>query len=634
MQATEAAHHRRQTVKESNRVRNFGWFLLTPVTGLVLLVLLVALLVTSYEYRHSDRIYTGVMAWGVDLSGLSKDDAQRELAAAFPYMEQEAVTVVNPLTDQRWTYTPVSLGLSFDVETTVEAAFEIGRQGNPFSRLRQQFGAWYYGFQVAPVVVFNEGDLDQAIIDLAGEINQPAADANLGFDGSNVSFTTSQRGTNLDLADARVRMMAALDSLQEAEIQLLVHKTEPRIDDTSAAAQEIRQIMSGPMTLYLQEPLAGVDLEQVTIPVEDLSAWIRVLTVEDEQGKATTQVILDENAIRAWLRPYAELLQRDPTNARYYFDDNTRELVLVEAHRSGRALDIDATAEQFIEQVRTPNRSMPFILEEIVPAVHAEATGEELGITELVSESTTWFYGSSPERMHNIAQAASNFYGIVIAPGEEFSFNKFLGEVTAEQGYEQGLIIFGGRTIEGVGGGVCQVSTTAFQAAFWAGFPIVERWQHGYQVGYYDDGEGPGMDATVYSPLVDLRFINDTPYHLLIENYYSEANSSLTFKFYSTGLGREIIKDEPIIANIVPPKPDVWEFNEELAEGEIEQVDWAVEGADVTVDRTVLNANGDLIRQDTFVSNYIPWQNIYQYGPGVELPTPEAPTPADTADDS
>ncbi len=555
-------------------------------------------------------------------------------SAAFPYMEQEAITLVDPNTDRRWTFAPAELGMSFDAETTVDSAFEIGRQGNPFNRLKQQFGAWYYGSQVAPVVIFNEGDLDQAVIELAGEINQPAADANLGFDGTNVSFTTSQLGKNLDLVDTRVRIMAALDSLQEAEIQLLMHETQPRIDDTSSAAQEIQQIMNGPMALYLQEPLAGVDLERVTIPVEDLTAWIRVITVEDEQGKATTQVILDENALRAWLRPYAELLQRDPTNARYYFDDNTQELVLVEAHVSGRALDIDATAEQFLEQVRTPNRSMPFILKEIVPIVHAGATGEELGITELVSESTTWFYGSSPERMHNIAQAASNFYGIVIAPGEEFSFNNFLGEVSAEQGYEQGLIIFGGRTIEGVGGGVCQVSTTAFQAAFWAGFPIVERWQHGYQVGYYDDGEGPGMDATVYSPLVDLRFINDTPYHLLIENYYSEANSSLTFKFYSTGLGREIIKDDPIIANVVPPKPDVWEFNEELEEGEIEQVDWAVEGADVTVGRTVLNASGELIRQDTFVSNYIPWQNIYQYGPGVELPTPEAPTPTTEANES
>ncbi len=383
------------------------------------------------------------------------------------------------------------------------------------------------------------------------------------------------------------------------------------------------------MTIYLQEPLAGVDLERVTIPVEEIVKWIRIHTVEDAQGGATTQAILDENAIRAWLSTYQELLQRDPVNARFYFDDNTRELVLVEPHVNGRELDVEATVQQFLQQVRTPNRSMPFVLREIKPVVHSEATGTELGITELVSESTTWFYGSSVERMHNIARAASNFYGIVIAPGEEFSFNKFLGEVSADQGYEQGLIIFGGRTIEGVGGGVCQVSTTTFQAAFWAGFPITERWEHGYQVGYYDDGEGPGMDATVYSPLVDLRFINDTPYYLLIENYYSEANSSLTFKFYSTGLGRRIEKEGPIIENIVPAKPDIWELNEKLPPGEVEQVDWAVEGADVTVGRSVYNANGELIRQDTFVSNYIPWQNIYQYGPGTELPTPEPEIPVD-----
>ncbi len=140
------------------------------------------------------------------------------------------------------------------------------------------------------------------------------------------------------------------------------------------------------------------------------------------------------------------------------------------------------------------------------------------------------------------------------------------------------------------------------------------------------------MDATVYSPLVDLRFINDTPHHLLIENYYNEANSSLTFKFYSTSMGRVILKEGPIIENTVPAKPDIWELNEELEQGEIEQVDWAVEGSDVTVGRKVYNANGDLIREDSFTSHYIPWQNIFQYGPGTEIEpdsAPSAETPAE-----
>jgi vancomycin resistance protein YoaR len=171
-----------------------------------------------------------------------------------------------------------------------------------------------------------------------------------------------------------------------------------------------------------------------------------------------------------------------------------------------------------------------------------------------------------------------------------------------------------------VGGGVCQVSTTLFQSAFWAGFPIEERWEHGYRVGYYDDGEGAGMDATIYSPIVDLKFTNSTPHHLLIENYYNENFESLTFKFYSTSMGREVIKGDVQVSNVVPPQPDVWEFNEELEEGEVLQVDWAVEGADYRVPREVYNANGELLIQEVWSSHYIPWQNIYQYGPGVDPP--------------
>lgn len=629
MQVTETARHPQTRATSGKLARNLSWFLVAPVTAMVLVIILLALLVTAYQYRHANRIFTGVVIWGVDLSGLTQEEAGQAVVTAFPYLAEGTVILNNPDNDQQWELTPAELGLSFNTEATVAAAWDVGRQGGPLNRLKQQFNAWYYGSQVAPIVTFDEGQLDQALAQIAGEINQPAADASLGFDGTNVTFATSQVGRSLDVADTRARLISTLDGLSDAQVQLLIHDTHPRIDDTSQAAQEIQQVLSGPMTLYLQEPLAGVDLDKATISVEELAKLIRVHTIEDAEGKASTQMILDENALRAWLAPYEELLQRDPANARYYFDDNTRELVLVEPHVNGRVLDIDATIEQFLQQVKTPDRSMPFILQEIVPTVHSEATAEELGITELVSESTTWFYGSADERMHNIARSASNFYGIVIAPGEEFSFNHFLGEVSAEQGYEQGLIIAGGRTIEGVGGGVCQVSTTAFQAAFWAGFPITERWEHGYRVGYYDDGEGPGMDATVYSPIVDLRFINDTPYHLLIENYYSEANSSLTFKFYSTGLGREIVKEGPIIENVVPAKADIWELNEEFEAGEIEQVDWAVEGADVTVGRSVFNASGDLIRQDTFVSNYIPWQNIYQYGPGTQFPGSE-PAPQGT----
>ncbi|MDX1612873.1 MAG: VanW family protein [Candidatus Promineifilaceae bacterium] len=600
--------------------RNLSWFLAAPVTAVVLLVLIISVVVSLYRQQHDGRVFTGVMVAGVDLGQQSQVEAGQMLDEVLVFPRQGQIVLSDPTSGQEWALAPAELGLTFDRETTVADAYAVGREGPPWQRIHQLFRSWYFGTRIAPIFVLDEAVLDRRLRAVAATVDQPASDASLTFDGTNVGYAPPQMGRQLDLADARARLIPTLASMQPAHVELLVHETPPRVRDTSQVAAQLEQIISGPMSLYVEKPLDGADLQRVSVPPEDLVNWIRVQTVETAQGEMETQVIVDENAVRAWLEPYRAALRRDPVRARFYFDDNTRELVLVEPHINGRELDMEATVNLFSEQLRTANRSIPFVLKPIQPTAHSRATAAELNITELVSESTTWFYGSSDERKHNIARAAANFYGIVIAPGEEFSFNKFLGDVSEEQGYETGLIIFGGRTIEGVGGGVCQVSTTAFQAAFWAGYPIVERWEHGYRVGYYDDGEGPGMDATVYSPLVDFRFINDTPYHLLIENYYNEANSSLTFKFYSTSMGRTVTKSEPLIENVRPPKPDIWELDEELEPGEVEQVDWAVEGADVTVIREVFNRDGDLLRQDTFVSNYVPWQNIYNYGPGTELP--------------
>jgi vancomycin resistance protein YoaR len=221
--------------------------------------------------------------------------------------------------------------------------------------------------------------------------------------------------------------------------------------------------------------------------------------------------------------------------------------------------------------------------------------------------------------MANIARSAENFYGIVIAPGEEFSYNHYLGEISAEQGYETGLIIFGGQTIEGIGGGVCQVSTTLYQAAFWGGYELGDRWQHGYRVSYYEDGLGPdglpnvGMDATIYSPVIDFTFTNNTPHHLLIENYYNEGSQSLTFKIYSTSIGRKVER-ELYIWNETDPRPTEYRYNPEWEGEDLKQVEWAAGGADVQIIRNVYNFAGALRDQNIINSSYVPWLNIFEYG--------------------
>ncbi|HSM55162.1 MAG TPA: VanW family protein [Candidatus Sulfomarinibacteraceae bacterium] len=609
--------------------RAVRWFLVPPMTALALIILAGAFIVASYESRHDGLIYSGVQVAGVDMSQMAPDEAQAILAGYFPQSAERTVVLSDPGSGQEWTYSLAELGIRYDLEHTVQAAYDVGRSGGPLQAMGARFQAWYYGHSVAPVIVFDEGQMEAALNGIAAEIDQPAADASLDVAGGTLDYAPGQIGRRLDVAETKARLMTPVMDFRDAEVELLVHELRPTLLNDPQAASRVEAILGNPMVLYFSEPLADLDLQRVEVPPQQLAEWLRVNAVEDEQG-AHYDVFIDQNAVRNWLTEIEAQVYRAPEKARFYFDDNTEELVLVEPHVNGRALDVEATLQQFMAQVDTPNRSLPFVVNEIRPTVHSQATAAELGITGLITESTTWFYGSTDERKHNIARSAAQFFGIVVAPGEEFSFNRYLGDVTEDEGYTTGLIILGGRTVEGVGGGVCQVSTTLYQTAFWAGFPITERLEHGYRVHYYDDGEGPGMDATVYSPLVDLKFVNNTDYYLLIENYYNTATESLTFKFYSTSTGRTVEKDGPVFANERPPRPDVWEYNEELEPGEIIQVDWAVEGADVTVNRRVYDANGNLMYgNEAFHSNYIPWSNIYQYGPGVD---PENVDPEDMPD--
>jgi vancomycin resistance protein YoaR len=168
-----------------------------------------------------------------------------------------------------------------------------------------------------------------------------------------------------------------------------------------------------------------------------------------------------------------------------------------------------------------------------------------------------------------------------------------------------------------------------FRTVFFGGYPVIERYPHAYRVYYYEQTYGgghntkwAGLDATVYVPLVDFKFSNDTGTWLLMETYVSDFY--LTWKFYSTSDGRSVewessgLKDKQD-----PPKPR-YEVNTDLDEGEIKQVDWSVEGATVTVTRTVYK-DGAVYDEDIFETNYMPWRAVCQYGPGTEGMPPEDP---------
>ncbi|MCL4823857.1 MAG: VanW family protein, partial [Anaerolineales bacterium] len=342
-------------------------------------------------------------------------------------------------------------------------------------------------------------------------------------------------------------------------------------------------------------------------------------------GQAQVQVGLESGALANLLAPLAAQVDRQAKDAKFYFDDNTRQLVLIENSAVGRATDVPDTVAAINDALMRGEHAAALVVKEEQPAVADTATAESLGIRELVSAQTTYFRGSNAERMQNIQIAAERYHGIFVAPGATFSMGEILGDVSLDNGFTEAWIIYGGRTIKGVGGGVCQVSTTLFRAVFFAGLPVVERYSHAYRVSYYEqtasarDPMLAGMDATVYFPLVDFKFVNDTPYWLLMETYFNPSAQSLTWKFYSTSDGRTVTYTASGPRNVTPAPPPLLEENPELKKNEIKQVDWAAEGADATIVRTVTK-NGAVYFTDTFATHYEPWQAVCQYGPDTEDP--------------
>lgn len=255
-------------------------------------------------------------------------------------------------------------------------------------------------------------------------------------------------------------------------------------------------------------------------------------------------------------------------------------------------------------------------VESIQPDITTDNTNR-FGIKELIGSGYSEFTGSIPGRVHNVKLAASRMNGVLIEPGKTFSFNETLGDISAATGYQSAYIIKDGRTVLGDGGGVCQVSSTLFRAALNAGLPIAERRPHAYRVHFYEDGGfKPGLDATVFSPSVDLKIVNDTLNHILIQAKTDNKNLTLTFELYGTDDGRKAeILNHKVWGQSSPP-PALYQDDPTLKIGVLKQVDWAAWGAKASFQYKVTRGE-ETLQDEVFTSNFRPWQAVYLRGTAI-----------------
>lgn len=600
----------------------FTQVMLSVMIAVFLIGIILSAILVGYNLYFAGRVFPGVSVGGVDLSGLSTEQAAVQLSQHLTYQLSGKVGLKDG--DRMWVAAPSQVGLFLNPNASAVQALNWGRRGGFATRIKEQFQAWYRGTNLPTLLVYDERIGQGYLNQLASQINRPSVEASLSINGLEVVVQPGQIGRTLDIPTTLADLRSQVQSMQDGIVPLTIIESSPAILDVSQHAEIARRILSEPLKIQIPEWQEG-DPGPWTFAPEEVAQMLVIERISSPQGDSY-QVGLDSESLRPILMEAAPALSRTPENAKFIFNDDTRELEVIQPAVIGRTLLIDETIKAINENVREGNHEISVDFDYTLPAVTDDATAESLGITELVSEHTSYFYGSSGSRIQNIATASSRFHGVLVPPGATFSMADVLGDVSLDNGYAEALIIFGDRTIKGVGGGVCQVSTTLFRTVFFGGFPIVERHPHAYRVSYYElraDGSvNPryaGLDATVFVPVVDFKFTNDTSDWLLMETYVNQSARTLTWKFYSTSDGRTVDWDTTGPKDIVEPPEPLYQENPDLAKGEIRQVDWEADGADVTVTRTVYR-DGQVYLSDQIYTHYLSWRAVYDYGPGTKIP--------------
>jgi vancomycin resistance protein YoaR len=407
--------------------------------------------------------------------------------------------------------------------------------------------------------------------------------------------------------------MLALRTLSPQEVTLRTRLLEPVASNEAALAAEeqARDMIDAPLVLTHGE-------QRWVWSAEHLANLLHV-----RHEGSTIQVEIDREQLVAEIEQLAMEIDSGSVEPRLRFDGSNLHIVRdgqVGWHlRQDDALDVISDT---LRQSKPTTRTVSLPIDELRPQVTAERL-PSLGIHELLGEGRSSFAGSAPYRITNIKAGAERMNGVLIAPGDEFSFNTQLGEVTAENGFVEGYAVIGNRTVLEWGGGVCQNSTTVFRAAFWSGLPITERHAHPFYISWYDQygfgpaGNGAGMDAAIYTGSSDLKFVNDTGAWMLMQAVVDEASQVLTVRLYGTNPdNRRVEFDGPYISNIVnAPSAPVYIDDPSKPAGYVSQTDAARDGRDITVYR-VIYENGGEVSREPFHTHFRAWPNVYVRGTG------------------
>jgi vancomycin resistance protein YoaR len=565
----------------------------------------------------SDRIAAGVRIGGVDVGGLTAAQAKAKLQARSTKLEHVPVVFVSG--SRRFEITPARLGVKVDWGAAVAAAQDRGGGFGPLRGLRR-LEVRLFGAEVSPPVVAWDTALDYQLTLIAREVNRPHLDAAVKLRGLKAGIVPGQDGRILDrkaAADVLVRSLGSLKRGAAVPLPVVTDRQTVTEADLKDAAEQVRTALSAPARLTLGPTRWR------------LPRW-KIAPLLDLPDNGATTLALGGPGERRWMTRLAHTVDREPRDATWSV---TSKGIRVIPDRAGVLIEREATEQALMSALLSSSDRTAAISVAPVAVSRTTEQARSMGIVGLVGSYET-IYGGDANRINNVQLVSHLIDGTLIGPGDTFSFNDTTGERTAEKGFKEAPVIINGELGTGIAGGVCQVSTTVFNAAYEGGLQITERTNHALYISHYP----LGRDATVNYPDIDLKFVNDTPHWLLLRTFVGA--DSLVVNLYGTPVHRRVVTETaPLTAS--GPVPVERIDDPDLLKGQSVVEVSGVPPEETSVHRQVYTATGTLLHDDTWASYYQGEKRVVKVGTKERPPPPTQTettttgetqtTPADTS---
>ncbi|OQA52440.1 MAG: Vancomycin B-type resistance protein VanW [candidate division WS2 bacterium ADurb.Bin280] len=597
-------------VKKNNRR-----LLLIKVVVTVSLVLVVTIgaSLIAYAKDYQDKVLPKIFFLEDSISGETREQLKEKVASKNNELKDRKIVI--KVSEKNFESKFSEIGWSLNEEEIVEKAYAIGHESSTVKNLASLLMSLFSKKEVAIDFSFNEKQAEDWLMLIEQQVGKPKTEANVIVRNKKATIVEPVAGRGIDEARVKAEIFKRLSIEGDGEIVAELIDDQPTISREEAQSLSSKALELVASNLELSGPKG-----KATWSSNTLGSMIQLVKREKEGGFLGEKeyeepyVSFSKTKISSMLESQGEDFNIDPVEAKFAINDGVVSIQV--PSQSGEMVDIDKASDVIISILESGKREvlkLPSKVQE--PSIKARESSDitKYGIKELIGSATTTFTGSSSNRVHNVKTGVQAVSGVLLKPGEEFSTTGRLGRVDASTGYLQEMVIKEDKTVPEFGGGLCQVSTTLFRAAMNSGLKITERHNHSYRVSYY---EPPiGMDATIYTPSPDLKFVNNTPSYILIQGRVEGYKA--TFDFYGTKDGREIEISEPYVYDQVPAPENVYIDDPSLAPGEEKRIDRAHPGAKATFTYQV-KKNGELIVDQKFSSSYVPWPAKYLRGPAKE----------------